>query len=90
MPLALRRPSVFVVIACALLATACGGTASTATSTSACPNGGTVRFGVEPFDDAAQMQPVYTQLATLIGNQPGCTLKIDDTVLAEKGELKLN
>ena len=24
------------------------------------------------------------------GNQPGCTLRIDDTVLVEKGELKLN
>jgi phosphonate transport system substrate-binding protein len=79
MPLDLRRPTVIVAIACALLATACGGTASTATSTSACPNGGTVRFGVEPFDDAAQMQPVYSQLATLIGQQLGCTVQVDIT-----------
>jgi phosphonate transport system substrate-binding protein len=79
MPLALRRPTVVTLIACALLAVSCGGTASTPTSSSSCPNGGTVRFGVEPFDDAATMQPVYTQLATLIGNQLGCTVQLDIT-----------
>ncbi|HYW23827.1 MAG TPA: PhnD/SsuA/transferrin family substrate-binding protein, partial [Terriglobales bacterium] len=79
MPLALRRPTVFSLVACTLLAVSCGGTGSTATSSSSCPNGGTVRFGVEPFDDAAQMQPVYTQLATLIGKQLGCTVQLNIT-----------
>ena len=80
MPMALRRPTVFALIACTLLAVSCGGTgSSTATSNSSCPNGGTIRFGVEPFDDAATMQPVYEQLATLVGRQLGCTVQVDIT-----------
>ena len=79
MPLALRRLTVFAASACALIAIGCGGAASTSSSTSSCPNGGTVRFGVEPFDDAAQMQPVYSQLATLLGQKLGCTVQVDIT-----------
>ena len=49
--------SILGAAALALLAllTACGSSPSasvTSTSQSSCPNGGTVRFGVEPFDDA--------------------------------------
>jgi phosphonate transport system substrate-binding protein len=79
MPLALRRLTVFAASACALLAVGCGGASSSATTTSTCPNGGMVRFGVEPFDDAAQMQPVYTQLATLLGQKLGCTVEVNIT-----------
>ena len=74
-----RRLTFLAAGACALLAIACGGTGGTPAATSSCPNGGTVRFGVEPFDDAAQMQPVYTQLATLLGQQLGCTVQVDIT-----------
>jgi phosphonate transport system substrate-binding protein len=77
MPLALHRPTVLALIACTLLAVSCGGNGGTATTgNSSCPNGGTIRFGVEPFDDAATMQPVYEQLATLVGKQLGCTVQV--------------
>ena len=57
-------------------AAACGGApANSATGSNACPNGGTVRFGVEPFDDAAQLAPVYTQIASLLSQKIGC--KVD-------------
>src|SRR5215472_11514100 len=80
MPVALRRLAVLAAGVSVLFATACGGAASTASSaTSTCPNGGTVRFGVEPFDAAAQLQPVYTQIATLLGSKLGCTVQIDIT-----------
>jgi phosphonate transport system substrate-binding protein len=82
MPRAPRRLSVLVAGACMALAAACGGAAGSASSagtTGACPNGGAVRFGVEPFDDAAQMQPVYAQVATLLGQKLGCTVELSIT-----------
>jgi len=79
MPVALRRLAVLAAGVSVLFATACGGAASTASSTSSCPNGGTIRFGVEPFDDAAQMQPVYSQLATLLSARLGCTVQVNIT-----------
>jgi len=79
MPRAPRRLTVLAATACLLLAVACGGAASSANVTSACPNGGTVRFGVEPFDDAAQLQPVYTEVAHLLGQKLGCTVVLNIT-----------
>jgi len=32
-----------------------------------CPNGGTVRFGVEPYDTAARLTPIYEKVGKLIG-----------------------
>ena len=40
-----------------------------------CPNNGTIRFGVEPFESAARLLPVYTDIAKLIGQKVGC--KVD-------------
>jgi phosphonate transport system substrate-binding protein len=41
-----------------------------------CPNNGTVRFGVEPYDTAAKLVPIYEHIGTLIGNKLGCNLQI--------------
>jgi phosphonate transport system substrate-binding protein len=41
-----------------------------------CPNGGTVRFGVEPYEAAAQLVPVYTDIANLIGQKLGCKVQL--------------
>jgi phosphonate transport system substrate-binding protein len=82
---ALRRAAALLVSAGMLAVAACGGAASSASNSSGCPNGGTVRFAVEPFDDAAQMQPVYGQVATMLGQKLGCTvqLTITDNYTAE-------
>jgi phosphonate transport system substrate-binding protein len=37
-----------------------------------CPNGGTVRFGVEPYDTAARLVPIYKKVGKLIGDKLGC------------------
>ncbi|HEY4439986.1 MAG TPA: phosphate/phosphite/phosphonate ABC transporter substrate-binding protein [Candidatus Elarobacter sp.] len=41
-----------------------------------CPNGGVVRFGVEPFEAAARLVPAYNALAKLIGEKLGCTIEL--------------
>ena len=41
-----------------------------------CPNGGTVRFGVEPYDTAAQLVPIYEHIGKLIGEKLGCKVKV--------------
>jgi phosphonate transport system substrate-binding protein len=42
----------------------------------ACPNGGTVRFGVEPYDTAARLVPIYEKVGKLIGDKLGCDVRI--------------
>ena len=41
-----------------------------------CPNDGTVRFGVEPYDAAARLIPIYQKLGKLIGDKLGCTVEV--------------
>ena len=41
-----------------------------------CPNGGTVRFGVEPYDTAPRLIPVYEHVAKLIGDKIGCKVEV--------------
>ena len=41
-----------------------------------CPNDGTVRFGVEPYDAAARLVPIYQKLGKLIGEKLGCTVEV--------------
>lgn len=41
-----------------------------------CPNGGIVRFGVEPYDTAARLVPIYDKIAQLIGDKLGCKVQV--------------
>jgi len=41
-----------------------------------CPNGGTVRFGVEPYDTAARLVPIYEKIGKLIGDKVGCRVEV--------------
>ncbi len=41
-----------------------------------CPNGGTVRFGVEPYDTAARLVPIYKKVGELIGDRLGCKVEV--------------
>ena len=47
-----------------------------AAAASDCPNGGVVRFGVEPYDSAARLVPIYERLGKLIGDKLGCEVKL--------------
>jgi phosphonate transport system substrate-binding protein len=42
-----------------------------------CPAGGTIRFGVEPYDSNAILTPIYNQIGTLISQKVGCPVEID-------------
>jgi phosphonate transport system substrate-binding protein len=35
-----------------------------------CPSNGTVRFGVEPYEAAARLTPVFQDVGTLLGQAP--------------------
>src|SRR5271154_6256624 len=47
-----------------------------AATASDCPNGGVVRFGVEPYDSMARLVPIYERLGKLIGDKLGCEVKV--------------
>jgi phosphonate transport system substrate-binding protein len=53
-------------------------TASAASAAEAkdCPNDGTIRFGVEPYDTAARLVPIYHKLGELIGSKLGCKVEV--------------
>jgi len=41
-----------------------------------CPDGGTLRIGVEPYDTAARLTPIYEKLGKLIGDKLGCKVEV--------------
>jgi len=41
-----------------------------------CPNGGTVRFGVEPYETAAKLVPIYDRIGSLMTKALGCDVQI--------------
>jgi phosphonate transport system substrate-binding protein len=63
--------SAAITIAAASLATA-----PRAALADDCPNGGTVRFGVEPYDSAARLVPIYDKIGKLLGDKIGCKVEI--------------
>jgi phosphonate transport system substrate-binding protein len=58
------------------IASALAATAAFAAEPGDCPNGGTVRFGVEPYDTAARLVPIYHKLGELIGDKLGCKVEV--------------
>src|SRR5579875_4078672 len=50
--------------------------AQSAAQAADCPNGGTVRFGVEPYEAAARLVPIYNHIGALIGQKLGCKVDI--------------
>jgi phosphonate transport system substrate-binding protein len=44
-----------------------------------CPNGGTVRFGLEPFEASARLLPAYDALVKLLGAKLGCAVELSIT-----------
>jgi phosphonate transport system substrate-binding protein len=41
-----------------------------------CPEGGIVRFGVEPYDTAPRLAPIYEHIGKLIGDKLGCEVRV--------------
>ena len=63
------------MIACITL-TFAGALPAIAADAGDCPNDGTVRFGVEPYDSAARLAPIYDKLGKLIGDKLGCKVEV--------------
>jgi len=53
--------------------------ATTAFAADDCPNGGTVHFGVEPYEAASRLLPVYNDVAKLIADKLGCKVEVQVT-----------
>jgi phosphonate transport system substrate-binding protein len=77
----LRSARVAAFAASALLAVALPAASAVHAQTTAadCPNGGTIRFGVEPYEDAAVLAPAYQPLADALGKSLGCTVELNIT-----------
>lgn len=69
----LRQSGAFTAIALTLVLAAPTAIAATAKD---CPNDGTVRFGVEPYDTAPKLTPIYEHLGKLIGDAIGCNVQV--------------
>ena len=50
--------------------------AAMAANAADCPNGGEVRFGVEPYDTSAKLVPIYDHIAKLLADKLGCEVKV--------------
>lgn len=74
----LRTRSIAVLVAvliAPLAVTGCAGPVSNADPAS-CPNGGTVRMGVQPFLAASALTPSYQELAGALSRSLGCTVRV--------------
>jgi len=65
----MKRSTLFLAVAATALVA--GGAAQAAD----CPEGG-VRFGVEPYESAQRLLPVYNDLSKLIGDKLGCPVQL--------------
>jgi len=68
----LRWVSATAGVACMLAAAP----AAMAANAADCPNGGEVRFGVEPYDTSAKLVPIYDHIAKLLADKIGCDVKV--------------
>jgi len=65
-----------VAIAMAAIAATAVPSTAAAANASDCPNGGVVRYGVEPFDTAPRLIPIYDKIAEMISSKLGCEVKV--------------
>ncbi|HEX3415392.1 MAG TPA: phosphate/phosphite/phosphonate ABC transporter substrate-binding protein, partial [Stellaceae bacterium] len=64
------------IMAGAITLALASGSSAMAADPNDCPNGGTVRFGVEPYDTAARLVPIYKKVGELIGEKLGCKVEV--------------
>ena len=63
------------ILAAAVVMAMMAGRAAVAAGAADCPDGA-VRFGVEPYDTAARLVPIYQKVGELIGKQLGCPIQV--------------
>jgi len=69
------RAGVLAAVACSAAAAALSAGATTTRNAASCP-GGSVRFGVEPYDSGPKFVAAYKTLTTLLTEKLGCTVKL--------------
>lgn len=77
-----KRLKSAAVVAGLMAATALAGCSSgdaAGSDANGCPNGGTVRWGVEPYDDVAMLKPLYKPLGDLLSKKLGCQVQVTIT-----------
>jgi len=52
------------------------GSPQSAKAEDSCPAGGTVRLGVEPYDTAARLVPIYDKIGKMISDKIGCPVRV--------------
>ncbi|HTQ84262.1 MAG TPA: phosphate/phosphite/phosphonate ABC transporter substrate-binding protein, partial [Pseudolabrys sp.] len=72
----MERKLLSVAAAGIALATFCVSSAVNAANAPDCPNDGIVRFGVEPFDTAPKLTPIYEHIGKAISDKLGCEVKV--------------
>ncbi|QKW05204.1 phosphate/phosphite/phosphonate ABC transporter substrate-binding protein [Streptomyces sp. NA04227] len=75
--MSVRRPALVGTLVAALFLTACGGDSDKPESAT-CP-GGTIRFGVEPFEDPAKLTPAAEVLADALEEKLDCPVELTIT-----------
>ncbi|HLY89704.1 MAG TPA: phosphate/phosphite/phosphonate ABC transporter substrate-binding protein [Acetobacteraceae bacterium] len=63
-------------LAGAIAMTLAAAPAATAANAPDCPNGGVVRFGVEPYDTSAKLVPIYDHIGKALADKIGCQVQI--------------
>jgi len=72
-----RFSSAAVLMASAAIAlTAVGAASPQPAMADNCPAGGVVRLGVEPYDTAARLVPIYEKVGKLISDKIGCPVRV--------------
>jgi phosphonate transport system substrate-binding protein len=72
------RSTVVSVLALAAAVAALAPTSAFATAAD-CPNGGVVRFGVEPYEAAPKLVPIYDHIGQLLAKKLDCEVKMQVT-----------
>jgi phosphonate transport system substrate-binding protein len=74
-----RTVTLVSALVAALGLAGCGGPSASGADPSACPNGGTVRMGVQPFLAATKLVPAYQELGKALSAELGCTVTVNVT-----------
>ena len=72
----MNRRHLWIMAGCVALALASLSSAAAAADANDCPDGGTLRLGVEPYDSAARLAPIYDKVGKLIGDKLGCKVEV--------------
>jgi phosphonate transport system substrate-binding protein len=66
----------WLVLAVSLLGLSSGVASPASAAAADCPSGGAVRFGVEPYETASKLVPIYDRVAAIMAKNLDCEVKV--------------